>query len=317
MKLPILPALLGLAAAVAAITPVRALTIVPTFDASMSASSINVIDSAIAFYEATFADPFTVNLKFYNGGGLGQTAFGLYTVPYSSFRSALAADATTVNDAIALASTPLNGGNNPVDGGASIYMKSANARALGFSVTDVTFSVGACNGYTGDACIGLNLPITNDLNVGTGSGYSLISVAEHEMDEALGLGSSLGLSLTTLRPSPEDLFRFASSGVRSFATYTCGSEPNAYLSIDGGTTLLNQFNNCNNGGDYGDWVSHIPGQVQDAFGNVSYQPVLTRSSAEVVALDAIGYDLIPEPASLTLLAGSLLATFAARRRRAA
>lgn len=66
---------------------------------------------------------------------------------------------------------------------------------------------------------------------------------------------------------------------------------------------MNQFNNCNNGGDYGDWISHTPSQVQDAFTNGTGSPFLTATSSETVALDVIGYTLVPvpEPASLLLL----------------
>jgi hypothetical protein len=28
--------------------------------------------------------------------------------------------------------------------------------------------------------------------------------------------------------------------------------------IDGGVTNLNEFNNCNNGGDSEDWITHTP-----------------------------------------------------------
>jgi hypothetical protein len=64
-----------------------------------------------------------------------------------------------------------------------------------------------------------------------------------------------------------------------------------YFSINGGVTNLDDFNNCNNGGDYGDWITHTPSQVQDAFTNFSAAPFLTYPLPETRALDVIGYDV--------------------------
>jgi len=123
-------------------------------------------------------------------------------------------------------------------------------------------------------------------------------------------------------PAPEDLFRWASAGVRSFATNPnvagCNNgagAPAAFFSINGGVANLNQFNNCNNGGDYGDWITHTPSQVQDAFTNGTGAPSLTAASSETVALDVIGYTFaVPEPMSLVLIATGLASLAAARRR---
>ena len=118
-----------------------------------------------------------------------------------------------------------------------------------------------------------------------------------------------------------DLFRFAGAGVRSFATNASVTEPcsagtpQAFLSIDAGATNSNEFNNCSDGGDYGDWITHTPGQVQNAFASSGF-PTLTATSPETRALDVIGYDLVavPAPASL-LLVGSALAWLGGRTRR--
>jgi len=103
----------------------------------------------------------------------------------------------------------------------------------------------------------------------------LFATVEHEIDEVLGLGSALNSTTTPAMPLTEDLFRWHSAGTRSYAadastTNPCGaSTPAAFFSIDGGTTDVDDFNNCNNGGDYGDWITHTPSQVQDAFTNAS------------------------------------------------
>jgi PEP-CTERM motif len=300
--------LAGLIMAFAPPKPAYTLSIVPTFNPNLSADAVTVINSAIAFYQSTFSDPIMVNIEFHNmASGLGQSLTFFTTQSYAVYRTALGNDATSANDATALANTP-GGVNNPVTGSTSINVATANGRAVGLNTPSGNFgSTCATSGFVGDSCIGLNVSQTT-----TGGGiFSLLAVVEHEMDEALGLSSELpNLTFLGGHPRPEDLFRWASAGVRSFSANPnvagCSSgagAPAAFFSIDGGVTNLNQFNNCNNGGDYGDWISHTPSQVQDAFTNGTGSPFLTATSSETVALDVIGYTLVPvpEPASLLLL----------------
>src|SRR5262249_52809263 len=99
-------------------------------------------------------------------------------------------------------------------------------------------------------------------------------------------------------------------------------------------TLLVQFNNnaTGAGGDYGDWWSNngggnppgskYPARVQDAFAYPGTSPTLATDSGrpEVVALDAIGYNLAPvvtpEPTTFLMVASGLLVAVLLSRRRA-
>jgi hypothetical protein len=180
-------------------------------------------------------------------------------VSYSTYVTTLKADATTSDDAIANSLLP-NSATNPVNGTSTINVKTANLRAVGIATPG--FGVGQANP---DGTITLNTSLTFPGSPGSSSTYSLLSVTEHEIDEVLGLGSSLAITpLGTI--FPEDLFRYDAAGNRSFTT---NSAAQAFFSING-TTDLAQFDNPNDGGDFGDWQSNplpsgVPPKVQDAF----------------------------------------------------
>jgi hypothetical protein len=308
-----------------------ALNIIATFDSTIAsdpnAAAIEAtINQAISFYETTFtthtAAPIGVTIDFKEmATGLGQSNTTLYKVSYQSFINALtAANSTDATDIAALAGLP-TGPNNPVTGSTSINVKTAELRALGYT--------GVPPGGGFDGTIGLATSITTPGSPGSILGYSLLAVTEHEIDEVLGLGSDASGTGFFADPAPEDLFRYSGAGVRSYsgnANANCATAPTAFFSLNG-TTDLAQFNNCTNGGDYGDWQSDpLPGgvnpKVQDAFASPGSTPSLSATSPESVALDALGYNLagqqnpVPEPTSLALFGSVLAVTGFVTRRRA-
>jgi PEP-CTERM motif len=295
------------------------LVITPTFDATITgdpnaAAIEGVINQAINNYQTRFSDPINVTINFKEmTTGLGSSNWWYYNISYQQFINALTADASTPDDATALAFLP-HGATNPVDGSTHINVKTANLRAIGI--------FGLNSGLTGgfDGIVGLNTHITDVGSPGTSGQYSLIATTEHEIDEVLGLASALPPnSLIGNDPLPEDLYRYTQGpvGVRTFTN----TGDNAYFSIDGGVTDLARFNQGNNsGGDYGDWWSgngsgnpgpNPPTQVQDAFLFPHRTPVL---GVELRALDVIGYNLVPEPGSLTLLALGIVSVALCGRR---
>jgi hypothetical protein len=293
-----------------------------TMDPSLSSSAVTVITNAITFYQTNITTPVTVNIAFANmSSGLGSSTTVVYPESYAAYRADLVSNASGANDAHALATLPATS-TNPVNGATSVNLKSANARAVGFAGAVGESFAGSgspcSNSFVGDSCIGVRLAITNDTLLGTPGGYSLLSVVEHEIDEALGLGSELpDTTFLGGNPAAEDLFRYASPGVRSFAVNaSCGSPPTAYLSIDGGVTNLDSFNNCSqSNGDYGDWVVHSPAQVQDWQGTPGATAFLTTGSPEMTALDVIGYTLAPEPTSISIMGLGLAGLRLGRRKR--
>jgi hypothetical protein len=296
------------------------LIITPTFDSSITtdpnASAIEgAINSAIRVYENLLSNPIDVTIDFTEmSSGLGESEKDLYGIPYATFYSAYSANATAnINPAAqtALASGVVpNQTGNPITGSAGIAISTADLKALGFVCSDCT----GPDGY--DGIVSLQTNITNPGSPGSSLAYYLTPVVEHEIDEVLGLGSSLNQSFQNAYPSVEDLFRYASNGSRS---YTTSSSALAYFSING-TTGLAQFDNQNDGGDWGDWQSNplpngVQPQVQDAFATPGADPSL---GVEITALEAVGYDLAtPEPATMgvTLFGFTILAAIAYRRRR--
>jgi hypothetical protein len=245
-----------------------------------------------------------VNIDFTEmSGGLGQSSTFFGTVSYNQYLAALKAHSSgDATDTTALASLPA-GPNNPVNGTTSVDVTTANLRALGFNAS-VSF----------DSTISINTAITNYTGKAFNpSFYSLTGVVEHEVDEALGLGSDLDSGTTTGDIRPEDLFRYAAPGVRS---YTLATSATPYFSVDGGVTDLIGFNQAGppGGSDYGDWAGENPAHVQDAFGTPGVTPVF---GLEGTALDAIGYNLatgVPEPSSLCMVALGVISLIAGRRR---
>ena len=303
------------------------LIITPYFESSITSDSNaaaieSAISNAIDFYDTTIASNLDITIAFGEmSSGLGQSTSYISTISYNSYITALNSHSSgDTTDTTALAHLP-TGSNNPVNNGANITAKLANEEALGITGTQsLSDPCGGGPSANYGGCIQLNTSITTPPNAPGGGEYSLVAVAEHEIDEVLGLGSGVGGT-----PQPEDLFRYDSLGNRSFVansgdtSTTCSSSSTAYFSLNAATDLA-QFNNCANGGDYGDWAAGASPKVQDAYGTPGSSPVLSAGSPEVVALDAIGYNLnaasaTPEPASLLLVAPLLAGILIGRRRR--
>ena len=324
LKALLIPAVvLVWSAASASASLISPLTITPTFDSSITsdpnaAAIEGAINSAIGFYTTNLttatAAPINVTIDFKEGGGLGSSSTSLYKESYATFLNALiAASSGDLTDTTALSG--ILGTNNPVTGSSTIDVKTAELRALGFT------GVPPSGGF--DGVITLNTSLTNPGSAGSSLQYYLMSVTEHEMDEVLGLGSDVSGTGFFADPAPEDLFRYNSSGGRS---YTANASAQAFFSING-TTLLAQFDNQNDGGDWGDWQSNplpnsVSPKVQDAFATPGSSPTLSLSSPEVVALDALGYNLVtqvtptPEPGTIFLSVSALGGLFLMKRRKA-
>jgi hypothetical protein len=293
------------------------LVINPTFDSTItndpnSTQIQATINQAIGFYKTNFTDNMTVNITFKIDESitLGMSSFFTGTVNYSDFRSALVSHATTANDALALSSLPTvsAGGPNPVNGNSMMTLSTPNLRALGFS--------GNPPPGQPDGTISLKTSIMNLQHgvITDPAKFDLYAVTAHEINEMLGLGSNLNSANPAgTAPRPMDLWRYdqTGTGVRSF---TQSGTAQSFFSLNGTTNIV-RFNQDGTG-DYGDWFSppgHTPARVQDAFATAGVS--VDMSSAEVTALDVIGFTPVPEPA-VTFGAAAVVAGWVGVRRRA-
>jgi hypothetical protein len=297
------------------VAPAGALLINPTFDSSITtnlspadaASYIAAINYADAQFASFFSDPITINITFKSNPGtsiLGQSsAAGLFIGNYATFKSVLAADAKSADDATAVAHLPAT---DPT-GGANILAINAQAKALGIlaannPATDGTVTLGAGFSYTYDPN-----------NRAVAGKFDFIGVAEHEISEVMGRygDANLGGNIGVL-----DFFgyQFGAGGTGTGTLNFTQNQANNYFSIDGGQTALKLYNDHSNGEDDKDWGTGS----NDSFNAFSSSGVANLlSPVDIREMDVIGYDLAvaPEPSTAIFGFAILSVCGAARRRR--
>ncbi len=301
-----LPALAAGALYVSCVQSAHAnLVINPTWDSSITndagaATIMNTINSAISFYNQTFTDNITVEITFQEmNSGLGASTTGIFRPAYSSYRAALIADATTANDFIAISNLPNQTLDPVTNAHANMVLARANARAIGGTTSPGT-----------DGTVFFNPAFCNfdRVNIDPNK-VDLYAVVCHEIDEVLGMGSWInGNIVGDAAIRAMDLFRYDSAGNRSFTNNTSA---HAFFSLDGTNDIV-EFNQSGVG-DWGDWIHHSTPQVQDFSGTAGVP--YNMGYSEVAALDAIGYNAVPEPASAAIFGIGFLALWRMRSRR--
>jgi hypothetical protein len=287
--------------------PDAGLVINPTFDTSITnnanAAAIQaMVNNAIAVFQAQFSDPITVSILFrysttapdgtpLSSGTLAQSGYEIYAIPWNNYVNALSADAKTANDATANASLPGSALST------NVIVSSANGRALGLNTPGHLDSTGHFTG-TFDGIVTLNSAKAFQFTRPPGGNFDAQRSTEHEMDEVLGLGSSI----PGADPQPQDLFSWSAPGTRNRT-----STGSRYFSINGGTSNIVDFNQ-NSNGDFGDWLSGSCPQttpyVQNAFGCAGQVSDVTPNSPEGINLDVIGYDLVTASSTIQFSSSS-------------
>jgi len=307
-----------------AATPVKALTIVNTFDTTLTSDpSVAQIEATINAASSTisslYSNNVTVNITYQLvTTGLGGSSQGLYGVDYASYRAALTADAAAhpTDTTLATAVAHLQSGSS-----ASAASGGVTSMALTGSLFNVLAQYGGANPVwnppvsPAGGAISLNSSLISWGNGPvTGGLYSGTSVVEHEIDEILGgggPGSALGQPYSGSFLGSLDAYRYRAPGVQSFDT----ADPSAYFSIDGGVTNIVGFNQTGSG-DYGDFINTC--HIQNAFGCPDTPAETFRGSVQDTMLQALGYDSVAAPApapgaGLACLAAVLFAGAARKR----
>ena len=333
--------------------PLSAGLITYTCDANVSAGICNTLNTTIAgVYSNAFLNANANVYIQFGPTGLASSLQYSTNVTYKEYVDALTAAENGFNDVAAVNS--LGGDvNNPVVRGDGVALSSALATVLGLTTQagSVGITVGGLSCILGsNGCYNGRVTMSDAANTfyyrsgSQSSGtYDFYTAVEHETDEILGSASCIvgsGNNPATITTSVNctngppatgvgaaDLFRYASSGTRSYLT--TANNTTAYFSINGGVTNIAGYNNRPNGADYGDWDSTSI-RVQNAFGtpcNTS-TPATTAATCQlgtditndggsaIRVLDAVGYTVVPEPGTVGLfgLGFAGIGLFAYRRR---
>lgn len=325
---------------VACLTSSKALIIALNPVPGMDANALSGFQSAANYWQSKLADNVTVNINVgfsaLGPGILGSAGSTSQVFSVANTRNALINDASTATDILAtanlsalsgaggmgfftqvnseLGSTVVSFDNDNSNNNRFLDLNTANAKALGL--------LGAT--ATPDASITFSSSFSWDFDQSNGVGAGLqdfVGVAIHEIGHALGFVSGVDIvdayigDATNLDNfaifSTLDMFRYSSAGDLNLAAGAA-----AYFSLDGGITSLGGFSTGSFNGDgrqASHWKDNLGLGIMDPTANPAGQ-INTPSALDLVAFDAIGWDLIPEPSSALLgILGSLLAL--CRRRR--
>ncbi len=304
-----------------------------TFDSStysgMSAEQIQAFQLAQARWSAVLGDNVNVKLDVSMSSLTSPSQSEAQLIGSKSFktiRDMMAANAGETNnarEAALLANLPtaaqfaasaiLPAGWS-VDGNMSLTL--ANYHALGGTGWETVSS--------GSIVMASNF--TWDYNPGDGisaGAYDYVGMATQAIGHVLGFVSDVDAidyflpDAYTTMPTPLDMFRFAASDINSsfnFATtgrYMVPDTSSQVFYFGDGTAALSTGELNGDGFQAGNWKSGVGGNLMEP--DVATGRMMQIGPQDLIAMDLIGWDVVPEPATLLLLAAGALVLI--RRRR--
>lgn len=309
------------------------IVIVPGPGLSGNAAALAAFNRAAAAWAARISDPITVTINAdlapLGAGIIGSTSSVTLQAGYSTVRNAVVADADA-NDGILSAMPTAAQFSATVPSGSSLngnlLLTKANAKALGFTGLDGTFG-------NSDASMTFSSTFAFDFDHSNGVGAGLLdfeTVAAHEIGHALGFVSfvdSIAGGATAISPFTLDLLRFRNNLAGQDPAIAAEFTTFPRAMIVGGDAITDAINDPEwrmstglTGAGDGRQASHWKdddlvgpkiGIMDPTLGSGVFYGI---TDADFRALDLIGYNIIPEPSSLSLFFLGSVAVAAYRRR---
>jgi hypothetical protein len=325
-------------------TPANALTFNFTPAAGTSQQAIDGFTAAGNMWSSIFTDNVTININIdylaLGAGTLGQARSYSNYYGYQQFRTALAGDATTVDDARAVSSlangstykTLINHTSDNPNGSGSltaytydsnwVEVNNANAKALGLignSAIDADISFSSLFTWDFDRSNGI-----------TSGAFDFVGVAAHEIGHALGFVSGVdyidGAVDTAFQSSAIaalDLFRYSTASNAVGAIDITAGTSDKYFSLDNGATKIASFATgtvLGDGRQASHWKDNLGLGIMDP--TTAAGEVLQITNNDAQALDTIGWNrrntaIIPEPSDYvgTLICAAFGVKLVIKRRK--
>jgi hypothetical protein len=301
-----------------------------------NADALAAFNRAAATWESYLADPITVTItadlsSMGSSTIIGNAGSVILVGDYTTVRDAMVADGA--GDSVITALPTFSQANFTVPTGfgltGNLGGTKANLKALGFTGLDSAFGAS-------DATITFNTDFSFDYNRSNGIGAGMIdfeSVALHEIGHALGFISAVddfdqainaGLTSGNADIYTLDMYRFADGTVNDpstladFTTAERNLVPGTAAVIDDLSHEYALSTGAYNGDGRqashwkdGDLTGTLIGTMDPTIG---YGQIFTPSTADLRALDLIGWDVVPEPMTAWFITSAGMVTLARRRR---